>query len=1456
MEPHPYLGDPQREKEIHHLLDQIQVPDESLSDLSSDLILGRSNYDPESQVYIRGAVSPGRHHEDFFENSINSTIAHTSPLSNMHLNEDSKLDSSLSRAFTPQQVSRMMDWSKNHITPAEGLFPQVSAPSMSIEGDIWESSPQETPLPTMIMRSNSSEKSQNYSKKSFHDLPILDLPTHEEKPSREVITFSPNNAEANWYFNPAQNSKRSSTNQSLKFPKNSFSTELMQGSALLAHAANHHFPSEISLSQVRENAPIFDEIHRLKSELTNLKVAFRSEQKMHEETKKELFQCSSSLQELENIKIELEDKNFELEEKIKFLSVKIKNPESLDQLRGKSLEYARMEIKQLKGYIAEKDKKLEDLKHALSQKRNMENNNVREKEIEELTYEITKLKLVNSSQTKQIKELNDKLGRESKLKDNTTGEMRNIIENYENQFNKIQEKIKDTEKSLDDKNKEIEKLLKNNKDLKSACESYSNEKNSNLEELMKAKETIEILQKQVSGTTFEKTNSADYEYQLNKIRNIYEKKIEDSNEETSQYKKKCTVYESKIQSMEKELKQLRNNSDDSIEAESKEMILMLQEEMKRLSNELEDLSRKNIELKANERKLLEEIHSINDEKEDIKQVFINKELEYKEQIQAFDTVELEHNRFVRKYEIETQNSRDLLRQYEEEMENLRFAKKQSEQLNDLLKRQLEDLKLNENTYKIKMKEEIEQDLIKAKNSANSLTAKFQFEKEELYQKLREKDQEISELKQDLEESYKSNEDKVIMDMNYFKEKIEKEKDEEIKKIKKIYNNQNATQTSFDYSVLKEEIKAQLEAEYNLKLLKYQSQVEEKIKTELWNEIKEKTEIDLTNKYKAISVAEKEAYDKRIEELAFEYTKKIENLKAEYNKNTLNMEKEFMNKVKSIEADYSAAAKSKAKTESLNKFEDLEDLLHQKTNETKALNKKIKELETQISEMELSKSASVLSYTERVNELDKDIKNKKLEIISLKESAETEKNRIKEDYIDKITQLNKEIRTKELEIESIRKNHEIDKRKIKEEFNERVNMLGKEIKNKDSEIETLKESAETEKNKTKEDYVEKINKLKQENLRSKREFEKEQKRLKDLVENATENARKDMEAGHLENINKEKVDWEKKEKNKLKIIQSKYQKDLIDREQVLKAELELEKNTALQELSDSYKQKLKQLQEDQKKYYEELKLSVIEEKSHEIEIKVRRELQDSYLKTILQLDTQHFQEKEKMREEFRMELSKRIEEIRNYADCDSSSFDILFSNKKRPSVDENSYEDKEKLKKYEQDLKSLTQEYKAYVLKSKDWLENSNKKREDWDLEKQKLEDKLKVQAGIIEKLQTSAPISPEMLSPEETTSLVLGIFKRSNQDSLVIQLLQQNSEFISMVHHLLQTETKNNTYSVPSFEIRESLNSARSYTQPKSVDVDITPMVNRPPRHNTKFSSPISATQNSYPWSFSFPYDN
>ena len=1372
MEPHAYLGDPQREREIHHLLDQIQVPDESLSDVSSDIMLGRSTYEPDSQLYLRGASSPGRHHEDFFENSINSTIAHTSPLSNINLNEDSKLDSSHSQAFTPQQVSRMMDWSKNHITQAEGLFPQVSAPSMSIEGDMWESSPQETPLPTMILRSHSHssiDRSQNHSKKSLSNLPVLDLPTHEEKPSREVITFSPNNAEANWYFNPAQNSKRSSANQSLKFPKNSFSTELMQGSALLAHAANQHFPSEVSLSQIRENAPIFDEIHRLKSELSNLKVAFRSEQNMHEDTKKELFQCSNALQEVEALRIELEDKNEELEEKVKLLVVKQKNPESIEQLRGKTLEYARMEIKQLKGYLAEKEKKIEDYKHALSQKNNMENNSAREKEIDELTYEITRLKLVNTSQSKQIKELNERLGREGRQKDNTTGDLKSIIEAYEKKLQKAQEMFREQQRTIEEQQKDIAKNSKTIMDLRQICEKFTSDRKADMEEITLAKETIEVLQKQLSGSHFQQTTPADYDFQINKLKNIYEKKLDEARDDTNVYKNKCGKHEAKINALEIKIAKLIPNNEGSFDDEAKETIELLQEELKKLTMEVEILTRENSDLRANERSIFEKLETINAEKEEIEEELEQKDSELRENVNIVENMQLEYNRNVRKFEIDSQNNKDLLRQYEDEMDNLRFAKRQAEQLSDALKRQLEDIKNNESTYKLKAREEIEQELVKLKNTIQSITARTQLEKDELHQRLREKDQEIIELKQDLEESYKLNEEKIKMDMEYFKEKIEKEKEEEIKRIRKIYSSQSGTQTSFDYSTIKDEIKSKLESENSFKM----ADIEDKLRKALHQEIRAKVEEELSAKYKNISSSEKESYERRIDELKSDYLKKLEGLKAEYSKNTTNIEQEFMNKVRSIEKDHSFET------------QELELSLKQKIEDLKTLQKKIKDLEGQIFENSKAslKNISLPSSQEEINSIIRKTKDEirfsfdreRQDLIEIQDREQAEMIRQKEKLINEVKirdeqleesksrekKLQKEFEAKideqeakfsrEMEdykavyyseLKESERNFVMKERKMEKEFSERTQELtldyqeklqreqekysemmskkdilskadnqrvkeevstmiaekerelsegyvkkqrviklqfDKDIKSKELEIEGLKENMETEKKRIRDEYTEKINNLKLEMQRNKREWDKEQKKLKEMAENAVENSKKDLELSHLENINKEKSEWERKEKNRLKVIQTKHLKELSEKEQIVKNEAEVEKNIALQELADSYKQKIRQVQEDQKKYYEELKNTALEEKAHEIELKVRRELQENYLKTISQMDSQHFQEKEKLREEFRNEMAKRVEEIRNssYPECDNS-YDMPFSNRKSRNPTQNSQELKNKI----------------------------------------------------------------------------------------------------------------------------------------------------------------------------------
>ena len=181
--------------------------------------------------------------------------------------------------------------------------------------------------------------------------------------------------------------------------------------------------------------------------------------------------------------------------------------------------------------------------------------------------------------------------------------------------------------------------------------------------------------------------------------------------------------DTKYKILEQQIARLMGNSNHSIEDEDKEMIEMLHEELKKNNEELETITRKNNELKTLERKYIEQINSLKSENVDLHEDFSIKESEFKEQINMLENLRAEYNRNIRIYEIESQNSKDLLRQYEEEMEKLRFAKKQAEQLSDVLKRQLEDLKNNESTYKLKIREEVEQDVIKIKNSIQSITAK-------------------------------------------------------------------------------------------------------------------------------------------------------------------------------------------------------------------------------------------------------------------------------------------------------------------------------------------------------------------------------------------------------------------------------------------------------------------------------------------------------------------------------------------------------------------------------------------------------------------------------------------------------------------------------------------------------------------------------------------------------------
>ena len=96
---------------------------------------------------------------------------------------------------------------------------------------------------------------------------------------------------------------------------------------------------------------------------------------------------------------------------------------------------------------------------------------------------------------------------------------------------------------------------------------------------------------------------------------------------------------------------------------------------------------------------------------------------------------------------------------------------------------------------------------------------------------------------------------------------------------------------------------------------------------------------------------------------------------------------------------------------------------------------------------------------------------------------------------------------------------------------------------------------------------------------------------------------------------------------------------------------------------------------------------------------------------------------------------------------------------------------------EKDFGEVTEEYKNYMLRTRDWIERSHAEKAQWRQERAALEAQLRQ--------PSEAPISPEMLSPEDTYALIMNIFKRSSKDDLVVQMMQRDREFISLLREFL-----------------------------------------------------------------------
>ena len=332
---HRHSYDLERRQELHNAIDELPVPDDhSNSDISCEYDRSRAD-----QSY-----------PEAFSNSVNSSIP-----------RDSDLPQESDPDLSQQQANRVMDWSQIHITPTEGRFPQVSAPTMEIEsegnefelgerGDFDVHSGFNEPISAVeaLDDSLSKDKSLDLDAIRSQDLP-LSLPKRppEASPERQSSQL--------WFL--GMNSGRRASKQSLPPSGN---TSEVHGSALLSgHNISHHGDS--AYKTVLDHSVMQDELYKLKNAYTQVKTALKEEQNAS-------FQANQALIEARKVISTLESQLSDAQSHSSLLRAKAKDPTSLDELRGRQLSLALAELSRLKTALADKEAEIVGLKHTLSLK--------------------------------------------------------------------------------------------------------------------------------------------------------------------------------------------------------------------------------------------------------------------------------------------------------------------------------------------------------------------------------------------------------------------------------------------------------------------------------------------------------------------------------------------------------------------------------------------------------------------------------------------------------------------------------------------------------------------------------------------------------------------------------------------------------------------------------------------------------------------------------------------------------------------------------------------------------------------------------------------------------------------------------------------------------------------------------------------------------------------------------
>lgn len=394
--------------------------------------------------------------------------------------QGSPLDESERGSFSQQQVHKMMDWSQTHITPIEGgRFPQVSAPTMDMDSE-----------------------ANDFQLEEAKEERVAQMPRQPR--SKDTLTFSPQQSQP-WFFTPGR--RRPS--------KHSFSGNSSEvlGSALLGPNQSHQGDS--AYKTALDNSVMQDEVYKLKTTNTQLRAELKAEQEAH-------YQSERARQIAERENADLHEQVEQIQDSLELLQAQ--DASTLETLRGRQLELSRAELARVKTALAELSTAHVDLQHALSQKL-AESPGTKDKELEGLSLELAKLKIVNTAAARKERELVERL-------EAAATQIKALSQQLQTQQVQHTQDLQNLQARLTQRTEQCEQLQEDLlacqatlRDCQGGCNAEAESRTRDQQEIESLRLTVEILQEENSAFLQGQPPRVDYQVQLSKLKASYEAQI-------------------------------------------------------------------------------------------------------------------------------------------------------------------------------------------------------------------------------------------------------------------------------------------------------------------------------------------------------------------------------------------------------------------------------------------------------------------------------------------------------------------------------------------------------------------------------------------------------------------------------------------------------------------------------------------------------------------------------------------------------------------------------------------------------------------------------------------------------------------------------------------------------------------------------------------------------------------